>query len=275
MRKENHMINDMKLIGLRNVYYRYVKANKYPFYKKKCLDRNVVKFKNSRKGGACFIVGNGPSLTVKDLDRIMELGVPCFAANGIYNLFEKTKWRPTYLVFQDQQMINGLVELFGELSSCCEYLFVRRDAYHQVAKEIRDNGKIIYPRLVMHIRKDMYYDFSEDIEKYAFDGCTVTYLMMQLAYYMGFTTIYLIGVDHSFPISFDKNDNVVTNHDVKMHCFEDASHVIVNPARILETTYAYRSARRFLEGRGVSIYNATRGGELDIFIRKELDTILR
>ena len=254
------MINNMKFIGLRNIYYRYIKANKYPIFKRSRLDFDVAKFKDLHKGEACFVIGNGPSLTVEDLDKIAELQFPCFAANGIYRLFEKTRWRPTYLVFQDQQMIDGLAGLFGDLSKCCESLFVRRDAYRQVAEEIRDSGRIIYPRLVMHIRKDKYYDFSEDIAKYAFDGCTVTYLMIQLAYYMGFSTIYLIGVDH--------------NNEVKMHCFEDASHIVLNPARVLETTYAFRSARRFLDAKGTAIYNATRGGKLEEFIRRDLDVIL-
>ncbi len=268
------MINDMKFIGLRNIYYRYFKANKYPLIKRRKFDADVAKFKDSHKGETCFVIGNGPSLKVEDLDKIMDQQIPCFAANGIYKLFEKTKWRPTYLVFQDQQMIDGLVELFGDLSKCCKNLFVRRDAYHQVAKDIRDNGRIIYPRLVMHIRKDKYYDFSGDIEKYAIDGCTVTYLMIQLAYYMGFSTIYLIGVDHNFPVAFDENDHLVTNNEIKMHCFEDASHVVVNPARVLETTYAYRSARRFLDGKETAIYNATRGGKLEEFIRQDLDVVL-
>lgn len=268
------MINDMKYITLRNLYYRYIKANMYPIYRKHKLDLDIDCLKDTYMGETCFVIGNGPSLKIDDLEKIYENKIPCFAANGIYRLFDETNWRPTFLVYQDQQMIDGLVEKFDYLSQCCEKIFVRRDAYKQVSKEIRDSGKIVYPRLVMHIRKDKYYDFSDDIRKYAVDGCTVTYLMIQLAYYMGFTKIILIGLDHNFPIVFDENDNLIKDETVKMHCFEDESHIILNPARVLETTYAYRSARRFLDSKGIEIYNATRGGKLEEFIRQDIDEIL-
>lgn len=268
------MINDMKFIPLRNLYYKFIKSNRYPIYKKSKLDSDLLKYKDLHKGEACFVIGNGPSLTTKDLDRIKEKGIPSFAANGIYNLFDKTSWRPTYMVFQDQQMIDGLVNLFGDFSSVCEAIFVRRDVYNQVDEKIRDSGKVIYLRLVMNIRKDLYYDFSQDLMKCAYDGCTVTYLMIQLAYFMGFSTIYLIGLDHNFPISFDEKGNVIKNDDVEMHAFKDASHVVLNPARVLETTFAYRSARKFLDKKGIEIYNCTRGGKLEEFIRKDLDKVL-
>lgn len=268
------MINDMKFIHLRNIYYRFIKSNRYPLWKTKELNKKVANLKNSYEGKSCFIIGNGPSLTASDLDAIAKAGYPSFAANSIFKIFDKTKWRPTFLVYQDQQIIDGLSDIFEELSHNCEKMFVRRDVYRQIKPNYVHSDKLVFPRLVMHIRKDRYYDFSSDIKKYAFDGCTVTYFSIQLAYYMGFKKIYLIGVDHNFPIMFDNNDNIIENKNIKMHCFEDSPQIILNPARVLETTFAYRSARRFLDSHGVKIYNATRGGKLEEFDRKKLEEIL-
>lgn len=267
------MINDMKYIALRNIYYKYVKANRYPIVKKENLDRKVAGVKNIHKDEACFIIGNGPSLTPNDLDSIAGTKIPSFAANSIFKIFDKTKWRPTYLVYQDQQVIDGLANMFTELSNSCEKMFVRRDVYKQIAPDLLNSNKLILPRLVMHIRKDKYYDFSDNLENCAYDGCTVTYFMIQIAYYMGFKKIYLIGVDHNFPIMLDENDNVITNNEVKMHCFDDPKHIVLNPARVLETTFAYRSARKFLDTHNVEIYNATRGGKLEEFKRINVDLI--
>lgn len=267
------MINDMKYIGLRNIYYKYVKSNRYPILKKGSLDKRVAELKDIHKGEACFIIGNGPSLTAEDLDRIADTGLASFAANSIYKMFEKTKWRPTYLVFQDQEVIDGLVAKFEELSFKCEKMFIRRDVYKQISSGLLSSSKLVLPRLVMHIRKDKYYDFSENLKKCAFDGCTVTYFMIQIAYYMGFKKIYLIGIDHNFPIMFDENDNVIVNNDVKMHCFEDSKNIVLNPARVLETTLAYKSARKFLDAHNVEIFNATRGGKLEEFKRIDVNTI--
>ncbi len=267
------MINDMKMILLRNIYYKYIKANRYPVYKRKELNKNVHALKSNHEGESCFIIGNGPSLTVEDLDLIANSGYCSFAANSIFKMFDKTKWRPTYLVYQDQQMIDGLLDEFCNLSNECEKMIVRRDVYHQLKNKINKCANVVFPKLVMHIRKDRYYDFSEELTKCAYDGCTVTYFSIQLAYYMGFKNIYLIGMDHTFPIIFDENDNIVEDKNIKMHCFEDPKNVVLNPARVLETTYAYRSARKFLESHGVNIFNATRGGKLEEFNRINVDKI--
>lgn len=265
----------MRFIPLRNFYYKYVKSNKYPFYKKGRLDRKVAAMKDIHKGEACFVIGNGPSLTADDLDAIADTGYPSFAANSIFKIFDKTKWRPTYLVYQDQQIIDGLVNMFEELSSSCEKMIIRRDVYNQITMNYRESEKLVLPRLVMHIRKDKYYDFSEDVSKYAYDGCTVTYFSIQLAYYMGFNKIYLIGMDHNFPVMLDENDHIIEDKSVKMHCFDDSKHIVLNPSRVIESTFAYRSAKKFLKLHGVEIYNATRGGRLEEFTRVDADEILK
>lgn len=51
--------------------------------------RNILKLKNKYQGKRCFIIGNGPSLTAEDLDKLEN--EICFAANRIYNIFPKTK----------------------------------------------------------------------------------------------------------------------------------------------------------------------------------------
>jgi len=42
------------------------------------------------------------------------------------------------------------------------------------------------------------WSFYEDISEPIHAGWTVTYVAMQIAYYMGFKRVFLIGVDHSF-----------------------------------------------------------------------------
>ena len=268
------MINDLRFLFLRNLYYKYVRANRYPLYKRVKFDTEIQKLKGIHYGEKCFIIGNGPSLTASDLSVIKENKIPSFAANSIYKMFDKTDWRPTYYVFQDQQIIDGLAEKFYELSSFCKLMFVRRDSYFQLSREVRNKSNIMFPKVVMRIRKDRFYDFSDDLSKFSFDGCTVTYLMMQIAYYMGFKTIYLIGVDHNFPVSYDENDKIIVDNTMKLHCFKDEKSVVLNPSRALEATYAYRSAEKFCREHGVIVINATRGGKLEVFERREFDKLM-
>ena len=40
--------------------------------------------------------------------------------------------------------------------------------------------------------------FSKNVARCLYGGSTVTYIAMQLAYFMGFNTVILVGVDHKF-----------------------------------------------------------------------------
>ncbi len=46
----------------------------------------------------CFVVGNGPSLCAEDLQRIYKKKIPCFGSNRVFKIFDKTDWRPDFLL---------------------------------------------------------------------------------------------------------------------------------------------------------------------------------
>lgn len=267
------MLSELNHLWFRNLYYRYVKCNRYPLGEGKRFDNKIKSLKNKHEGHICFIIGNGPSLSPEDLSKIYELGVVSFAANSIYKLYDKTVWRPTYHCLQDWEVIEGLTVHFSDLLETIDGLFIRRDAYRLVSSSVAKHSKTYMPKLIMHIREDNMFDFSEDISRFISDGTTITYFMMQLAYYMGFKKIYLIGIDHNFPIIFDENNEIVQTKNVKQHAFEDDKAIKLNPARVHESTCAYKSARAFFEAHGVECYNTTRGGKLEVFIRANLDDI--
>ena len=54
-----------------------------------------------------------------------------------------------------------------------------------------------------NILKNTNIKFSDNFAKVAYAGQTVTYLNMQLAYFMGFKNIYLIGVDFDYVLPKD------------------------------------------------------------------------
>lgn len=66
----------------------------------------IQKYKNFYDGQRCFIIGNGPSLTISDLEKLKACGEVSIASNSIYNLFSKTEWRPTIYTVHDFQEIK-------------------------------------------------------------------------------------------------------------------------------------------------------------------------
>lgn len=219
-------------------------------------------YKNKHEDQRCFIVGNGPSLKASDLDKIMNQYSIGF--NKIYLMFKKTQWRPTYSIIADQNIFmsikdeihqKGFVDIFIG-ANCKKYGRVNDVTYFYT----RPSFNTTNPR------------FSDDALKFFYDGYTVAYFGLQMAIYMGFKEIYLLGVDCNYSKDFDNKGNIRVDKSIKNY-FTDS---YIKDIRVKNTEYmknAYRSAEKYANANGIKIYNATRGGELEEFKRIEFDEI--
>ncbi len=109
--------------------------------------------------------------------------------------------------------------------------------------------------------------FARNVTGRLWEGATVTYVALQLAYHMGFETVILIGVDHNFVTKGDANKTITSQGD-------DPNHFAPNyfgkgfrwQLPDLETSErAYRMARAAYEADGRNVLDATIGGKLTIF----------
>ena len=63
--------------------------------------KSLKRLKNLEQGKPCFIIANGPSLEVKDLDLLDRNNVVTIGSNKIYRCFNQTRWRPKYFTVAD------------------------------------------------------------------------------------------------------------------------------------------------------------------------------
>lgn len=219
------------------------------------IEQHKNKFKNKR----CFIIGNGPSLRVEDLEKLDS--EVTMASNSMYILFDKTNWRPSYYFCQDPVMLTKIIKNIRKIK-CTKFIgstgkFKHTDknaAYYKIDSENYYNGD--KPK------------FSDDVSNIVYDGFTVTYSMLQFAMYMGFEEIYLLGIDFNYIIN-DKNQIDKESYpDERM-----ATNVGGNPD-IEYNLSAYEEANRYANEHGVKIYNATRGGKLEVFDRVNFDELI-
>ena len=84
------MIHPIKSLRARyqGLQFKYFEKTKYA--------KSLRKFKDIHKGETCFIIGNGPSLKVEDLTRLHKLGVPTFAFNRIFCIFDEMDHKKTF-----------------------------------------------------------------------------------------------------------------------------------------------------------------------------------
>ena len=233
----------------------------------------IQKYKNFYDGQRCFIIGNGPSLTIKDLEKLKAFGEISIASNSIYNLFPNTEWRPTIYTVHDFQEIKKTREKISAVKT--ELKIVAMSA----SGRIYNIDEAILLRLIEPKRGEY---FSDDISKCVYDGGTVTYVSLQCAVYMGFKEIILLGVDHSFAREQTKDGKMIINNKIKNH-FQDYQtddfwgngqkdeEAVVFPLDF--ATDAFITARHYADEHGVRILNATRGGKLEVFERVDFDTL--
>ena len=241
-------------------------------------NRSLKEFKDIHKGKRCFIVGNGPSLRMSDLDAIKD--EYSFAANRIYQLYDKTEWRPTYYGLMDIYVYRAIKEdLKRENGSKVRFLVGNRKKLFddEVIKDPKNRfyylGTSWHPRVAIH--------FSNDFSKIVGNGRTITFTLMQLAIYMGFTEIYLLGIDHNWVSTIRKDGNSDSKLDEKNHvqgmtAIKFDAPAISNPDGnpLDKPTEAYQSAYNYACSHGIHMYNATRGGNLEVFPRVNMDEII-
>ena len=49
--------------------------------------KRLTTLNDSHKGEKCFVIGNGPSLTAEDLNRLQDSNIPTFAMNRVFKFF--------------------------------------------------------------------------------------------------------------------------------------------------------------------------------------------
>lgn len=216
--------------------------------------KGIEAFKDIHKGKRCFVIANGPSL--KKIDFSLLKDEYAIGLNRIYLMKEENGFEPTYLACIDieAQLLQFLKD-YDNLEMPCFYNWRIRYMFSK-----KPNQYFVKDRLTP--------EFSTDVAKQGYGtGRSVTYLAMQLAYYMGFSEVYLIGKDHSYNTSEKTGTSIQStgqedNHFIKGYYKPGMKWF----APDFETEeYAYKLARLAFEKDGRIIKDATVGGKLEVF----------
>ncbi len=223
--------------------------------------RKIKALQNSHNGERCVIIGNGPSLRDTDLSKLKD--VFTIGMNRFYLAFADLGFTTSCLLSVNNLVIEQCAEDFRALP---------------IPTFVSWRGrKWISPAENLHYLYTSYLlpGFYPNAAGRLWEGATVTYVAMQLAYYMGFKQVVLIGVDHSFATKGTPNTTVVSSGD-------DPNHF--NPAYFgkgfrwqlpdLETSeIAYSMAREAYKKDGREIVDATVGGKLTVFPKVKYDSL--
>jgi len=211
--------------------------------------RDKSRFLNIHQGETCVIMGNGPSLS--DVPKGWLDKYITFGSNKIYGL----PYVPDYYCIIDEDMLCNCLPKLQSGWRPKKQMFLRAEAC------IEDNYSI-YPVVLS--------GFSRDVTNFIVMGGTVTYAMMQIANFMGFDDIYLVGVDHYYPKSMTgETETFTANGKDPDHFVCEDGEPYFKPGekynRPEDTTSAYKLAKEFFDQAGVKVINYTKGSKLHVF----------
>ncbi len=209
--------------------------------------------KDAHRGQRCFIIGNGPSLKQTDLSCLR--GEHTIGMNRFYMAFPDLGFTTTYYLSVNSLVIEQCAEDIRSLSIPKFLSWRSRHLIQPTSDTVFLHTTYTGPR------------FATDARGRLWEGATVTYVALQLAFHLGFQQALLIGVDHSFTTPGTPNTTVVSQGD-------DPNHF--HPGYFgkgfrwqlpdLDTSErAYCIARDAYQAAGRQVLDATVGGKLQVF----------
>jgi hypothetical protein len=238
------------------------------------VDR-LAALRGRHQGETAVIIGNGPSLNETELELLTD--APTFGVNSIFLAADRLPRPITYYVVEDTSVFNENVAAIKAFRSDWKlFPAMYRPAFADPELDERTiffrmnagfygrkTGTICHPR------------FSLDPTQRLFAGQSVTIINLQLAHWMGFRRVVLIGMDFSYTIPDDVDRDgalIISRSDDPNHFHPDyfgvgkswkdplLDRVLVN----------YHLADEVYRATGREIVNATVGGRLDVFPRLSL-----
>lgn len=221
-------------------------------------------------GQRCFILGNGPSLNKADFGALAKEHT--FGVNSIFLKTRENGFRPNFYVVEDNIVFqenkdaidayDGVTKIlptqYAEQLSCGPRCFV----FEMDTSFYNRNNAEFYgvPQ------------FNTGIEPKFYCGQSVTYINMQLAYYLGFSDVYLVGMDFSYqrPADHHQNGNhILSDGDDPNHFHKDyfGKGKTWKDPRLGRVQRSYIRAKFEFETSGRNLLNATSGGELEALTR--------
>jgi len=222
----------------------------------------LASLRDRHHGQRCFILGNGPSLRKTDLHRLR--GEVTFGMNRIYPHFPEMGFATTYYVAVNTLVIEQCAEDIRQLKMPRFVAWRARRWLSAEPEVIFVDTDYTAPEV-----------FATDVCGRVFEGSTVTFVALELAYHMGFQQVILLGVDHSFSTQGPPNVTVVSQGDDRDHFspWYFGKGFRWQLPDLEGSERAYRLAREAFEKDGRQVLDATVGGKLQVFPKIDYETL--
>lgn len=222
----------------------------------------IEALRDRHRGETCFLLGNGSSLRDVDLDALR--GASIVGMNKVFLKFRGSGTALTYYVAISGNKISANADEIAELDAVC-FLSHRHWSRMLLPETER--------RLPIYTIGDIGLPaaggvFEDDLTRPLPSGNMVSFVALQIVYFLGYARVVMLGFDHRFNPAHSPN-TLVFEEDASAYHFDPEYHrdeLYLAPDR---TSYdaVLRTAREHFEAAGRRIVNATPDSALDVFPR--------
>jgi hypothetical protein len=239
----------------------------------------LAELRGRHAGKRIFIMGNGPSLNRTPLEKLKDEFT--FGVNRVHLLFDRIDWRPTFYTVVDWR-VGG--DCAREINALSGMIFFFPERFRGLLRE----GDDVYWYWHGPAERPGEGRFSPDMTRGIRGAGSVTGSAIQIAYHLGFDPIYLIGVDASYQVlptvvqsgpdkfrdgiglRLESTRDDDPNHFDPRYFGKGRKWHNPNVPRMIQ---GYQNCRQGMDARNRRIYNATVGGQLEVFERVEFNSL--
>ena len=146
--------------------------------------RRLNRFRDCHRGDRMVLVCNGPSLNQTDFTDIrseISMGL-----NKIHLGFKKFRFYPRYYTAINARVIEQSADEIRRLA-CIRFL-----------RDLGNDNPLPESALTHFIHSRPEQQFHQNLSKGFFEGYTVTFTALQIAFFMGFSEVVIVGMDHRY-----------------------------------------------------------------------------
>ena len=225
-------------------------------------EHRLNRFHDCHRDERMVLVCNGPSLNQTDFSLIrseVSMGL-----NKIFLGFRRLKFYPRYYLAINPRVIEQSAQEIAQLN-CVRFL-----------KNMGNSNPLPESALTYFLQPRPEERFHHDVCKGFFEGYTVTFAALQLAFFMGFSEVVIVGMDHRYKYEGLPNEPRTLKGSDPNH-FDStyfSGQTWDNPD-LANSERFYAMAQKAFEEEGRRIIDCTVNGACTVFEKGRLEEVLR
>jgi hypothetical protein len=247
--------------------------------KRNSLIKKNESFKNIAKGKKCFILGNGPSINSIDLDCLKDEDLIVMSSFYLHKDYKKIdpKYHVVVKVYDNLIPIEDQNNWYKDMENKikCDAIFFNADQY-----EIIKKGNFFKKFNLNFVSTANRSKRKFDITKITKHHRTGPLKCMEIAMYMGYSEIYLLGVEldtfcaKEYSYFFDR-----TNMKTKDKNIKSDDNVKAKMTELLYNNWLtykdFDEIANFASENNIKVFNLSEISKLDMFDRVSMETVLK